>query len=131
VKRKTVAPPSIFKSEPYGFSQGVLVEEGKRMLFVSGQLAAVKDGKFVGGSFTAQCVMALNGIEAVLKEAGASRWNVVKITAYVTDMQGSIDEFVRLTRKYFGGEYPASTLVEVAGLAFPGQVVEIEATAII
>jgi len=131
MKRKAISPATVFKSEPYGFSQGILVEEGKKVLFISGQLAANKNGRFVGGNFERQCRMALAGIGAVLADAGATRKNVVKITGYVTDMKGSIDEFVKQTKKYFEGGYPASTLVEVKGLAFPGQVVEIEAIAII
>jgi enamine deaminase RidA (YjgF/YER057c/UK114 family) len=131
MKRKVVAPPSIFNSDVYGFSQGILVEEGRKTLFVSGQLAANRSGEFVGGSFKEQCKMTLNGIEAVLKEAVATRRNVTKITGYVTDMKGSIEEFVDQTKKFFPDGYPASTLVEVKGLAFPGQVVEIEAIAVI
>jgi enamine deaminase RidA (YjgF/YER057c/UK114 family) len=131
MKRKAVAPPSIFDSKPYGFSQGVVVEGGKKMLFISGQLAANKDGKFVGGSFEQQCRMALAGLGAVLAEARTTKKNVVKITAYVTDMKGSLEEFVVQTKKYFKGGYPASTLVEVKALAFPGQVVEIEAIAVV
>jgi enamine deaminase RidA (YjgF/YER057c/UK114 family) len=88
-------------------------------------------GEFVGGSFREQCKMALNGIEAVLKEAGATKRDVTKVTGYVTDMKGSIEEFVDQTKKFFSDGYPASTLVEVKGLAFPGQVVEIEAVAVI
>jgi 2-iminobutanoate/2-iminopropanoate deaminase len=131
VKRRELAPSSVFSSAPFGFSQGVLVKGGKKMLFISGQLAANRKGEFVGGEFGDQCRMALHGIGAVLKEARASKKDVVKITAYVTDMKGSIEEFTELTKKYFSGGYPASTLVEVKGLAFPGQVVEIEAIAII
>jgi len=131
LKRKVVAPPSIFKSEAFGFSQGVLVKGGKKTLFISGQLAANKKGEFVGGTFSKQCKMALDGIGAVLKGAGATKGDVVKITAYVTDMRGSIDEFTKLTKGWFSGGYPASTLVEVKGLAFPGQLIEIEAVAIL
>jgi enamine deaminase RidA (YjgF/YER057c/UK114 family) len=54
---------------------------------------------------------------------------VVKINSYVTDMDGGIDEFVRQTKSLFSGGYPASTLVEVTRLAFPGQLVEMEAIA--
>ncbi len=129
--RRKIAPPSIFKSDVYGFSQGVLVEEGKKTLFISGQLAADKDGKLVKAGFREQCKMALDGIDAVLKEAGAARGNIVKITGYVTDMSSNIGAFGELTKDYFRGDYPASTLVEVKGLAFPGQLVEIEAVAII
>src|SRR5215469_9812889 len=99
MKRRNLAPASIFNSQVFGFSQGVLVEEGKRTLFISGQLAADREGNFLdNANFSEQCQRALDGIDAVLKEAGASRNNLVKITAYVTDMRSSIEEFTRLTK---------------------------------
>ncbi len=132
MKRTNLAPSALFRSDIFGFSQGVLVEEGKKTLFISGQLAADKKGNLIeSANFSEQCTKALEGIDAVLKEAGASRHNVMKITAYVSDMQSNIQTFTELVKKYFGGDYPASTLIEVKGLAFPKQLVEIEAFAII
>jgi len=132
MNRKNLAPSSIFKSDVFGFSQGVLIEEGKKQLFISGQLAADKDGNFLSkAGFREQCKRALDGIDAVLREAGATRHNIVKITGFVTDMQSNIQAFTELTKAYFDGDFSASTLIEVKGLAFPGQLVEIEAFAII
>jgi enamine deaminase RidA (YjgF/YER057c/UK114 family) len=133
MKKKIVSPKSVFSGEDYGFSQGVLVGGGKKTLFISGQLAADRKGKFMNQlGFRDQCERAYEGINAVLKDAGAKPKNIVKITAYVTDMANSIGPFTELTKKYFkAGEYPASTLLEVKGLAFPGQLVEIEAVAVI
>lgn len=131
MKRKTVAPPSVFKSRPFAFSQGVLVKEGKRTLFISGQLAADRKGKLIKGSFAEQCRLSYQSIDAVLKEAGATKDDIVKITAYVTDMRAFFEDFLKETKRYFPGEYPASTLVEVGALAFEGQLVEIEAIAIL
>lgn len=75
--------------------------------------------------------MALDGIDAILKEAGATRKNVTKITAYLTDMTGDLTEFDEMNKEFFSEGYPASTVVEVNGLAFPDQVVEIEAVAVV
>ncbi len=101
-------------------------------MFISGQLALDKKGNFVGGSLTEQYGMALDNIGAVLKEAGAKWQNVMKATAYVTEMPDSIKEFVKVTKRYFkDGKYPAGTLVEVKGLGFPGQLIEIDAIAVI
>jgi len=108
------------------------VDEGKKTLFISGQLAADHEGNFLdNANFSEQCQKALDGIDAVLKEAGATRHNIVKITGYVTDMRANIEEFTRLTKAFFNGEYSASTLIEVKGLAFQKQLVEIEAIAMI
>jgi len=129
-KRRIIAPASLFKADEWAFSQGLHIEGGKNILFISGQLAAVKNGKFTGGSFGELCKGAFDGISAVLKEAGATKKDVAKITAYVLDMDASIDEFVKVTKSYFAGAYPASTLVQVGRLAFQGQLVEIEAIAV-
>jgi 2-iminobutanoate/2-iminopropanoate deaminase len=130
--RKNIAPGTLFKSDPFGFSQGVLVEEGRKQLFISGQLAADKEGHFLAeANFREQCAKALEGIDSVLKEAGATRHNIMKITGFVTEMQSNIEEFGRQVKNYFNGDFPASTLIEVKGLAFPHQLVEIEAYAVI
>jgi 2-iminobutanoate/2-iminopropanoate deaminase len=132
MNRKNLAPSSIFKSDAFGFSQGVLVEDGKKQLFISGQLAADKDGNLLANAdFREKCKKALEGIDAVLREAGATRHNIVKITGFVTEMQTNLQAFMELTKEYFNGDFAASTLIEVKGLAFPGQLVEIEAFAII
>ena len=131
MERHVLAPPSISKSEVHGYSQGILVRGGKKILFTAGQLAKDSSGSFVGGTFREQYKMALDGIDAVLKEAGATRRNVVKITTYLTDMQGNLKEFDEMNKEFFSEGYPASSVVEVRALAFPDQVVEIEAVAVI
>ncbi|MDA4112185.1 MAG: RidA family protein [Thaumarchaeota archaeon] len=131
MNRKNLAPRSLFKAESFGFSQGVLVEEGKKQLFISGQLAADMDGNFLSkADFKEQCRKAFEGIDAVLKEAGATRHNIVKITAFVTELQRNLETFVELSKEFFQGDFSASTLIEVKGLAFLDQLVEIEAIAI-
>lgn len=101
------------------------------MLFISGQLALDKKGNFVGGSLTQQYRMALDNIGAVLKEAGAKWQNVMKMNAYVTEISGSVKDFVEVTKRYFkDGKYPAGTLVVVKRLGFPGQLIEIDAIAV-
>jgi len=131
LKHKLLAPSSIADSRVHGYSQGVLVTKGKKTLFTAGQLAQDAKGKFVGGSFRQQYKMALAGIDAVLKEAGATRRDVVKITTFLTDMKGDLKEFDKMTKEFFKGTMPASSVVEVRALAFPDQVVEIEAVAVI
>jgi len=131
MKNKVIAPPTISRSDVHGYSQGILVEGCRKILFTAGQLAKNRDGKFIGGTFREQYKMALDGIEAVLKEAGATKRNVTKITAYLTDMKGNLKEFDEMNREFFSEGYPASTVIEVKGLAFPNQVVEIDAVAVI
>ena len=129
MERKTISPDSLWKSEVFGFSHGILVE-GKKMLVISGQAGISKDIKVVEG-FGAQCKLAFDSIDAVLKQAGASFHNVVKITGYFTNLQNNLMEFGSIAGGYFKGELPAQTLVEVRALALPGMEVEIEALAVL
>ncbi len=131
LKRKTIQPPSLFDSSVQGFSHGVLVEGGKKILFISGEFASDKKAEVVGGNLEEQLQRTLDNIGAVLKEAGADWKNVVKATVYVTDIPDSIEELVKIAKRYFKDAYPVGTLVGVKGLGIPGQLVEIDAIAVI
>jgi enamine deaminase RidA (YjgF/YER057c/UK114 family) len=129
MERKPIAPESLWNSEIFGFSHGIL-SEGKKVLFISGEAGIDKSVKVVDG-FEAQCRLAFDSIDAVLKESGATFHNIVKITGYLTDLQKNLESFGSIAAKYFKGENPAQTLIEVKGLALPGMQVEIEAVAIL
>jgi 2-iminobutanoate/2-iminopropanoate deaminase len=68
-------------------------------------------------------------LEGILHETGASVDDVVKTTAYLTDIR----DYPRLNEvrnRVFAGREPASTVVEVSKLVHPAAEVEIEAVAI-
>jgi enamine deaminase RidA (YjgF/YER057c/UK114 family) len=67
-------------------------------------------------------------IKALLDAAGGSMADVVKVTIFVTDISRR-EEVWRARREVFSGNFPASTLVQVAALAHPSLKVEIEAVA--
>lgn len=127
--RKSVAPNSLWKTEVFGFTHGVLTE-GKKVLFISGESGIDRDAKVVEG-FESQCKLAFDSIDAVLKEVGASFHNVVKINGYLLDLQKNLASYGSIAAQYFRSEHPAQTLVEVKGLALPGMQIEIEAVAVI
>jgi 2-iminobutanoate/2-iminopropanoate deaminase len=108
----------------------VVVAEGKRMIFIAGQLARDPQGNVVGkGNMRAQIRQVGENIKAALEAAGASLSDLVKTTTFVTD----IEEFfkhVDVRMEYFGSALPTSTTVEVRRLAHPDFLVEIEALAI-
>jgi enamine deaminase RidA (YjgF/YER057c/UK114 family) len=54
--------------------------------------------------------------------------DVTKVTIFVTDITRR-EEVWRARREFFTGNFPASTLVQVAALADPSLKVEIEAVA--
>jgi 2-iminobutanoate/2-iminopropanoate deaminase len=101
------------------------------LLFVSGIVAVDARGELVGGSDVvaqAEQVFALLG--RVLDAAGAGPADVVKVTVYLID----IDDRPRINpvrQRFFGAARPASTLVEVSGLAVAGARLEVEAVALL
>lgn len=97
------------------------------LLFVSGIGPLSENGTLVGGDDAAeQTRQILRNLDKVLRAAGASPADVLKVTVYLTD----ISDRARINparREFFGAVRPASTLVEVSKLAIPGMKVEIEA----
>jgi enamine deaminase RidA (YjgF/YER057c/UK114 family) len=116
----------------YGFNQAELVEGASRVLVLSGQAAAAADGTPQhAGDFPAQVSLALDNIETVLKGAGMTLGNVVRINVFTTDVDAMMGSWSDLaTRFTAAGVQPTSTLVGVTRLAFPELMVEIEATAV-
>jgi 2-iminobutanoate/2-iminopropanoate deaminase len=67
-------------------------------------------------------------IRHLVEAAGGSMADVTKVTIFVTDISRR-EEVWRARREFFTGNFPASTLVQVAALADPSLKVEIEAVA--
>ena len=109
----------------------VVAVEGRRLIFVAGQLARDRDGKVVGpGDMRAQIRQVGENLKAALAAAGATMQHVVKTTTFVTDIEAFFrhaDERIAL----FGDEPPTSTTVEVRRLAGPEFLIEIEAIAVV
>lgn len=105
--------------------------EGKRMIFVSGQLAWDKDGNAVGlGDMRAQFRQVGENLETALKADGAEFEDVVKTVTYVTDMDAFF-ECVDIRAEYFGPGWPTSTTFEVSRLAHPDMMIEIDCIAVV
>ena len=116
---------------PFGFQQAVEVTGAERILYLAGQTAIDADGNVLDGDMAAQVALTLDNLERVLADADMTLANIVRVTWYVT----SIEEFrstaeLRTQRLRPSGMRAASTLVQVAGLAYPELRVEITATAV-
>jgi reactive intermediate/imine deaminase len=123
--RRITADPDPY--EPYRLALGYRVGE---MLYVSGQAAISPEGEIVGaGDFDRQAEQTFANLERVLRAGGSSLENVVKVTIFLTDM-GNFSKIVELRGRYFTPPYPADTIVEVASLALPELMIEIEAIAV-
>ncbi len=67
-------------------------------------------------------------IRHLVEAAGGTMADITKVTIFVTDISRR-EEVWRARREFFAGNFPASTLVQVAALADPSLKVEIEAVA--
>ena len=130
---QVVNPGSL--GEPRGWNNGMLAPTGGRLLFVAGQVASDESGEVaVGLSFVAQFGVALARVLTVVEEAGGGPEHVGRLTIYVTDKRAylsSLKELGVVYRGHMGRNYPAMSLVQVAGLVEPNALLEIEATAVL
>jgi enamine deaminase RidA (YjgF/YER057c/UK114 family) len=82
------------------------------------------------GDMRKQIDQAFRNLEAVLKAAGFSLANVVRLNYYTTDVEAFLSASdVVGSRLAEAASQPPGTLLGVAKLAFPGLMIEIEATA--
>ncbi len=99
-------------------------------LYVSGQVARPFEGGtgLVGSDEYTQAKQIFARIERIVKAAGGTLDNVVKMNIYLVDITKNTEVW-KARREFFTGDFPASTLVEVRALAKPEVLVEIEAVA--
>jgi enamine deaminase RidA (YjgF/YER057c/UK114 family) len=109
------------------FSQGVLVENPGKLIIVGGQNGVDASGQLVSDELGAQTRQALQNVLTVLREAGASQKDVIKLTIYMAAGQ-STDAAFQASRDVWGTHATAISVVSV-GLDRPGVLVEIEAMA--
>ena len=96
------------------------------ILYLSGGLPLV-GGKLAGDDIETQTNAVFDNIEALLAKEGLSLRNVFKVTTWLT----SKDDFAGYNSVYskrLADPYPSRTTV-ISGLAMPGALIEIEATA--
>ncbi|MFF4885873.1 RidA family protein [Streptomyces nigra] len=130
MERTAVNPVSW--SVALGFNQGEVVSGHTRTLYCSGQTAMDAEGKPQHeGDMAAQLALSLDNLEAVLGEAGMSLANLVRLNVYTTDVDRLFPHYgVLAARLGAAGVAPATTMLGVARLAVPGQLVELEGTAV-
>jgi len=98
------------------------------LLFVSGQVGQdPATGALIAADVTAQVEQVLANIRAVLRAAGKTLADVVRVGVYLTDL----NDFAKMNAVYarqFDAPYPARTTIAVAALPL-GACVEIDLVA--
>ncbi len=110
------------------YSQGIVATGS--LLFTAGQIPLdPATGQLVAGDIKAQTRQALQNVQAILAEGGASMNDVVKTVVFLKDM-GEFGGMNEVYGEFFADPAPARSTVEVARL--PRDVkVEIEAIALV
>lgn len=119
-------------SQEMGFDQGQLITGATRTLYISGQTAMSPEGRPQHeGDIAAQIALAVDNLEGVLREAGMSLGNLVRLGVFTTDVDALMAHYgVIAARLGAAGVAPTSTMLGITRLAVPGQMVEIEGIAV-
>ncbi|WP_405412737.1 RidA family protein [Streptomyces decoyicus] len=107
----------------FGYSQAIKSGE---LIHVSGQLSLDEAGEFLyADDFAAQLKRTYANVDRVLDHYGVTRKQVVSQVLYVVDLRQNAAATAEGNLAYFGDHRPASTVLGVTELTFPGQVIEI------
>ena len=127
---KTTYNPETMR-KPFGiFSNAAMAGPG-RLYFISGQVAVDVNGNVVGrGDIRVQTRQVLENITAALAAVGGTMDDVACVNVFVVNLE-HLAAIHEVRAEYWQRDYPASTLVQVAGLVHPDYLIEINAVAII
>ena len=127
---KALQPPGW--PRPKGYSNGI--SASGRLIVTAGVVGWDEQEKFVSDTLAGQFAQVLRNIVAILAEDDAGPEHIVRMTAYVTDIEvyrSSLGEVGAAWKEIIGRNYPAMALVAVSNLVDPQALVEIEATAVV
>jgi len=133
MKRESINPKSLFDSRQYGFSQVIISDPGK-MVFISGQVAWDKNENVVGeNDLASQTQKSIDNLGIAIKASGGTLADIVMLRIYVVDYQKEYGPLISkiLKANFDQSSPPASTWINVKGLANEKFMIEIEAQAVI
>ncbi|OZM72747.1 hypothetical protein CFN78_14110 [Amycolatopsis antarctica] len=122
--------PSLFP--PPGYAHAAVLDAGERLAFLAGSVPLDADGNLVGaGDHVAQAHQVLGNLTAALTDIGSEPGRVVASTVYVVAAveQDLYDVWDVVRASGLSAGPHTSTLLGVSMLGYPGQLVEITATA--
>lgn len=98
-------------------------------IYVSGMTARANDLSTIQGKTAyEQAKVIFTKLKHCIEAAGGKMSDMVKMTIFVTNMADN-KEVWRARQEFFEGDFPCSTLVQVAALALPEILLEIECVA--
>jgi len=123
-KQQRIISPEVAEYPPGHWSNCIRVGDA---IYLSGLTSRGNDLKTIHGVNDAyeQTKIIFTKVKHLLEAAGAKMSDVVTMTIYVTDMAVNKDVW-RARQEFFTGHFPCSALVQVAALATPEILVEIQ-----
>lgn len=126
--RELINPPDLHPAP--GFSH-IAAAQGSKVVHFAGQLAIGMDFSLLADDLHGQTAGAMRNLKAAMDSVGVGWDDIVRRTIYTTQPT----EYETITRAIDevtgGAEHPAQTIVGITGLAVPGCLIEIEATAVV
>ena len=118
-------------SQPDGYSQVVIARNPGRFIYLGGKAGIHPDQSFPE-TLAEQSRLTFANIDRALKAAGAGREDVVEIAIYIVGLEDvDPNPVYQDVRNFFpAGHKPASMVIGVSALAYPGLLVEINARAV-
>lgn len=126
---RLVRSPDLSSVAEYAYA--AIVAAGSRLVFAAGACPLDEDGTTVGtGDVRVQAAQALVNLRVSLRAAGASFDDIVRTTVYVASSdQRDLVAAWEVVRDALAPHDPPSTLLGVAALGYPNQLVEVDAAA--
>lgn len=122
-------------SMPTPLSQGWKAGD---FLFTGGQISADEKGRVIGeGDIEVQTRNVFEGITTVLREGGCTWEDVIKLNTYYVfdaadeELTPYWEKMTKVRLEFLADPGPAATAVRVAGLIYPGLLIEAEAIALL
>jgi enamine deaminase RidA (YjgF/YER057c/UK114 family) len=119
----TPTGPSIFEK----FEYSAAVRAGG-LVFAAGQIGLDPDGS-IPNKIEDQFVNAFERLKVVLEAAGCGMEDLVELVSYHVGLQAHLGKFMEVKSRYVPAPFPTWTILEVAGFARPGLIIEIKAVA--
>ena len=118
--------------DQFSFSQAIEARGAQRVVYCAGQTSVDDNGAPLhAGDMASQLKQALDNLETVLRSAGLTLTNVVRLNFYTTSVSAFLEAAPTYAPRLAAAKcQPASTLLGVASLFHPDILVEIEATAV-
>lgn len=115
---------------PAGYEYAAVAPPGS-ILFTAGACPLDGHGDVVAGGLGAQARCAVDNLLTVLARHGADPGDLVRTTVYVVGEREDLAEVWGVVSAALAPAHPPSTLLGVAVLGYPGQVVEIDGIAVV